>query len=69
MLGKYPSNLSGVTETLATVDLMATDYKKMSPKLNFLLDYWPLTIFGLAVTVAIGAFGGAYVVDLKRKKR
>jgi len=54
-----------VEEILPSVEVMAADYQKISPLVNFMADYWSVAIIGLALVVAGGAAAGAFLT-LKR---
>lgn len=55
-------------EILPAVEQMAADYQKASPLVNFLIDYWPIAVLLLSLTVAGGAAAGSMAV-LKRLER
>ena len=54
-------------EILPAVQVMATDYQKASPAVNWMIDHWPVALLVLGLTVAGGAFGGSYVASRGRR--
>jgi hypothetical protein len=60
--------LQTTQDVLPAVSVMAKDYERFSPKLNFLMDYWPITLAVLFLTMTGGAFTGSYMV-MKRIRR
>ena len=55
-------------EIMPAVEVMAKDYERLSPKINFLMDYWPITLAVLFTTMAGGAFAGSYWVMRKARQ-
>ena len=55
-------------EIMPSVEIMAKDYERLSPKINFLMDYWPITLAVLFLTITGGAFAGSYWVMRKARK-
>ena len=83
MLGRYDDRrLSGVVEMLKTTDdvqqtlkevlptvkIIAKDYEKASPLVNFLIDYWPIALVILTLVITGSSFAGSYWVMKKLKK-
>jgi hypothetical protein len=54
-------------DILPAVKVMANDYQKASPAVNWLIDHWPVALVVVALTVAGGAFGGSYVASRGRR--
>ena len=82
MLGKYDMSglganpLDTIKQTLRTtedvlpaVEIMAEDYAKASPLVNFMIDYWAVALLGLSLVVAGGASVGSWIVLKRLEKR
>ena len=74
-LGINPGDIIGTTvatqrtieEVLPTVRLIATDYERVSPVVNFVADYWYTVLAVILATSAFGAGLGAWFVLRKGK--
>ena len=55
-------------EVLPTVKVIASDYEKLSPSINFMAKYWPTVLVAVALVAGMGSAIGAYVVLRKLEK-
>lgn len=64
-LDTVKQTLRTTEDVLPAVEVMAEDYVKVSPFINFLADYWAVALVITGATVAVGSAIGSWTV-LKR---
>ena len=67
ILGTTVATQKTIEEILPTVSMIAEDYEKISPLVNFTADYWYTVLAIIMATSALGAGVGAWSVLRKGK--
>jgi hypothetical protein len=68
VIGTTAATQKTIEEILPTVELIATDYQRVSPGVNFIADYWYTVLMALFLSSALGATFGSWFVLRKLKK-